>query len=567
MKVSDVEEFRQSLVEHLQVELESEQREEARRESLGLDQLIEEGWALEGDGIELADDSQLRVPVSDSISKIRPGDRVKLKITERAYPAEVTSSAIDEVVIRPLCEVPRFPADAAWSLQALAGGTAAIFLQAMHRLAPGKPGWGHLAQFSRPSIAPAFGPERGSPLAPDSARNRAFSRCISIPRVFGVQGPPGTGKTHLLAEVALALSDAGRRIAVLAPTHQAVITALEAIRRKNREVRLVKLETRSSELARRSNSGIAAQPYLDGSRRSEVAVSSDTITGMTVAAAATRLILRRNPLAPHVLLIDESSQVPLAHAASLGASGAASLLFFGDDLQLPPIFAQELHDHRHSRSVFEHLRSTSAGDVETLLETHRMNDVLCQTVSRAFYEPAGVLGLHPSVDAHSRRLRLNLDLWRNLPKATRQALDPSAPFTWVEASESASSNSNAETAGIVYSLITAAIECGVSRDDIAVVVPYRRQARLIASLLADDIRPGVLDTVERVQGVTVELAILDLVVGCNVEGESRFVLNSRRLNVAASRARTKLIIIGTNRLLEETHFLPSSRQAHPGGNS
>lgn len=106
-------------------------------------------------------------------------------------------------------------------------------------------------------------------------------------------------------------------------------------------------------------------------------------------------------------------------------------------------------------------------------------------------------------------------------------------------------------------LITTLLACGFAAEEIGVVAPYRAQGRLIRNLLQQFVpetavrRQIIVDTVERMQGQERDLIILSLTTSnpgfaANV-GE--FFFQPERLNVAITRPRKKLIIVGSRFIL------------------
>ena len=97
----------------------------------------------------------------------------------------------------------------------------------------------------------------------------------------------------------------------------------------------------------------------------------------------------------------------------------------------------------------------------------------------------------------------------------------------------------------------AAAQGGLALERIGVVTPYRAQGRAIRKLLAerfghDAARRVVADTVERMQGQERELVILSLATADDVFlGQvAEFFFQAERLNVAITRAESKLVVIG-----------------------
>jgi superfamily I DNA and/or RNA helicase len=85
------------------------------------------------------------------------------------------------------------------------------------------------------------------------------------------------------------------------------------------------------------------------------------------------------------------------------------------------------------------------------------------------------------------------------------------------------------------------------RDGIGVVVPHRAQRAALRDLFPDLAEADAIDTVERFQGGERDLIVVSATASDPefVLAEARFLLNPNRLNVAISRPRKKLIIIGS----------------------
>ncbi len=95
------------------------------------------------------------------------------------------------------------------------------------------------------------------------------------------------------------------------------------------------------------------------------------------------------------------------------------------------------------------------------------------------------------------------------------------------------------------------LDLGVPPAEIAVISPYSAQVRLLASRSpSPDIE---IDSVDGFQGREKELVIVSL-VRSNLSGEMGFLADTRRMNVAMTRARRKLIVIGDSATLSSISF-------------
>ena len=81
---------------------------------------------------------------------------------------------------------------------------------------------------------------------------------------------------------------------------------------------------------------------------------------------------------------------------------------------------------------------------------------------------------------------------------------------------------------------------GLSADCIAVITPYSAQVRLLREHLSEEIEIG---SVDGFQGREKDAVLISL-VRSNRDGDVGFLAETRRMNVALTRARRKLLVIG-----------------------
>ena len=96
------------------------------------------------------------------------------------------------------------------------------------------------------------------------------------------------------------------------------------------------------------------------------------------------------------------------------------------------------------------------------------------------------------------------------------------------------------------------VAAGVAPSLIGVISPYRAQVRLLRDKLAD-LPELEVDSVDGFQGREKEAIIISL-VRSNHEGEIGFLSDTRRTNVAFTRARRSLIVIGDSATLSNHPF-------------
>ena len=570
----------ESIIDFAERERAAVAHDEHANKALSMEELVERGDAIQGLTITDSSLDHLVLHCSLNDSRLRIGDRIILQNAQGSFTGTIADLRDNGCEVHLQSVRGRGGTRAGpWTARALSVDVSALVVACLRKLQPGAPGWLFFRTCSDtslailPSAADAPSPHR-SPFAAavlcgqglDASQEAAFLRCLELPHVFAVQGPPGTGKTRVLALVAEALARMGKRTLVVAPTHQAVNNALSTIRRSFPTRRTVKV---GDELRRESlDRGVECQLFEDGTRQSGTPVSGDTITGMTFVSALHHLILRRSGLAPNVILIEEAGQLPLAYGLCVGLIGAGSTLMFGDDLQMPPVFPAEIADDPLATSLLGHFRASRPHAVSMLHISYRLNRELCNVISRVFYAST----LRSSTDASSRRFAIDSTV--HAPSAhIERALSADASFVWVRSSPGDAQQGNISEAQFVANIIHTCLMAGLSHDAVAVVTPFRRQAALIRRAVQSRLPAGsrlpIIDTVERVQGLTVELVIISLCASAPayVQSVASFLCSPNRLNVAMSRARTKVILVASSTLAEikpsesnsGSHFAPWHR--------
>jgi DNA replication ATP-dependent helicase Dna2 len=184
-----------------------------------------------------------------------------------------------------------------------------------------------------------------------------------------------------------------------------------------------------------------------------------------------------------------------------------------------------------------------------LITTYRLNDALAAWPSRTFYDGM----IQPSPGVAERRLRL-----ANVDERWAFALDPQQPAVFLDLGHRNSTTRSRLEAEVVCELVLRLIEAGVPPAEIGIVVPYRAQGRLVRNLLREALpsremlKEIVADTVERMQGQEREVVLVSLTTSspAYAAGLADFFFQPQRLNVAITRPRTKLILVGSQHVLK-----------------
>jgi hypothetical protein len=267
----------------------------------------------------------------------------------------------------------------------------------------------------------------------------------------------------------------------------------------------------------------------------------------------------------HCLVLDEASQMNLPEAvmAALPLAPDGNVIVVGDHRQMPPIVKNDWAAER--RRSFSEFRSYESLFLTLLQqqppkinfeESFRLHADMAEFLRREIY-------VHDGIDYHSnRREVIAAEPFGDTFLAA--VLAPEHPLTVVIHDEASSQQANAFEERLMAPILAALAEpTGLNLGPgkgLGVVVPHRAQrASLIDNVRAvsirndvDEVEVSAVDTVERFQGRERDVMLFGatesdreylLVAG-------GFLLDPRRLNVALSRAKQKMILIAARSVFE-----------------
>ena len=425
-------------------------------------------------------------------------------------------------------------------------------------------------------LARAPGPDLAADLAPE--QREALDLADRALDVALVHGPPGTGKTTVLVEVIRRAVARGEKVLAAAPSNLAadnllerlVVAGVDGVRvghparvvpglldrtlearvaghesariaaglvaealalrrdaRKRRERRGPGRFSEARDAERRARALLAEARALEERAERDVLERAPVVVATLTGLDAPVLAGRRFALAA----VDEATQAT-EPAALLALLRAGRAVLAGDHLQLPPtVISAAAQAGGLGASLFERLALLHGGAaMVTLAEQRRMNEAIMRFPSQALY--GGRLRAHPSVAG-----------WR-LDDAPLVLVDTAGAGMEEAAPEGSDSRVNEGEAALAAREVERILALGVAPADVAVISPYDAQVQRLRQLLADRVAGGLeVDTVDGFQGREKEAVVVSLVRSSDA-GEVGFLADVRRMNVAITRARKKLVVVG-----------------------
>ncbi|MFM8369676.1 MAG: IGHMBP2 family helicase, partial [Chloroflexota bacterium] len=417
----------------------------------------------------------------------------------------------------------------------------------------------------------------------NTSQIQAIEFALSAEDVAIIHGPPGTGKTTTLVELIRQITKNGGRVLAVASSNLAVDNLLERLidARENAirlghparvtpelrehtldllvehhpDVKIAQKLTRDAHSLRKQASKFfrikpdpnyrqslreeSKQLLHEANQIEEQVVSSILNGARVVCATATGLDperLRGNRF--DWVIMDEASQ-STEPAAWIPLQYAERLVLAGDHCQLPPtVLSNEAARGGFNISMMERiLNSTPDGLSKLLSVQYRMHQDIMTFSSDIFYD-----GHLQADEAVRTALLLDLPHVSESPLTTTPIhfIDTAGASYDEEPEPDGESRMNPLEAELVVKKVEELLAYRVSPENIAVISPYSAQVKLLRQKLNHGIE---IDSVDGFQGREKDVVIVSL-VRSNPEGDVGFLADTRRMNVALTRARRKLIVIG-----------------------
>ena len=433
--------------------------------------------------------------------------------------------------------------------------------------------------------APALRRETGPVRFPwlNASQEKAVNQVLCAKEVAVVHGPPGTGKTTTLVEAVYETLHRENQVMVSAQSNTAVDWIAEKLVDRGIPVLRIGNPTRVNDkmlaftyerrfeahsdypelwqirktiremTGRLRKSGREDRERLHNQltklrvRATGLEIRIDTelftearVIACTLVGAASRVLERKRFSS---LFIDEAAQA-IEAACWIAISRADRVILAGDHCQLPPtIKCIEAARGGLGRTLLEKVVLHKPETVSLLKIQYRMHEDIMRFPSRWFY--------HDELEA--------------APEVKyRGILDFDTPVSWIDTSElDLQEKAVAEGTGrlntgeaelLVRELKNYMERIGIRRIleehiDFGVISPYRAQVHYLRHLLKKEpfFRPCrrliTVHTVDGFQGQERDVIMISL-VRANEKGQIGFLRDLRRMNVAITRARMKLLILG-----------------------
>ncbi len=428
----------------------------------------------------------------------------------------------------------------------------------------------------------------------NDSQNEAVESILAAEDIAIVHGPPGTGKTTTLVEAIVRLSKREKQILVCAPSNAAVDLLVERIAARGvNTLRIGHLSRVTEGVVEHTLDGKAAN-HSDAKRIKQLKKEAQEYRDMAgkykrnfghserqqrrmLQDEARRLRDDANVLEQHIVddllsnakvicttligannrtlegktfstvVIDEAAQ-GLEAACWIPIRKAERVVLAGDPYQLPPTVKSDEAARQGLTKTLIERGIEKFPDVSLLRVQYRMHEAIMGFSNQQFYE--GQLEAHESVRGAL------LDIESNTPV---EFVDTAGCGFDEEQPGSSPSRINPEEADLLFTHLRGLISEMANPHDLslAIISPYKRQVELLRELIEEQAElkflAASINTIDAFQGQERDVVYLSL-VRSNDRGEIGFLGDTRRMNVAMTRAKRKLVIVGDSATIGSNTF-------------
>ena len=411
-------------------------------------------------------------------------------------------------------------------------------------------------------------------------QNLLLNRIISSQEYYLLWGPPGTGKTSVMIKhlVHYLYKHTQETIVLVAYTNRAVDEICDAILEALKDIENPFIRIGSSNACHPSYIPYLLDQQVSKMRsRKEILgfLKSKRILVSTVSSIINRVEIF-HLFDFDTIIIDEASQILEPMIIGL-LTYFKRFVMIGDHKQLPAVAIQDPADTEikaeilndldfmnTNMSLFERLYNRCKNlkwehALGVLFQQGRMHNDLMEYPNTYFYE--NKLRTIPGLSLLSQDIQLSIPEGVNHEKWSRRLVYIPTPID-----EELSWKTNQTEAEVVSGLIQEILKIydhnklSISANTVGVITPYRAQIALIRSVLQESISSTnvdliTVDTVERYQGSARDIIIISFCTNRMDQMERLVSLSSggidRKLNVALTRARQRIIFLGNKEVLTQ----------------
>ena len=415
-------------------------------------------------------------------------------------------------------------------------------------------------------------------------QKQAIAKVMSAKDYALVLGMPGTGKTTTIAHIIRALTAQGKSVLLSSYTHTAVDNILLKFRNEN--IRVLRIGAPA-----KIHPEVQQFAYLASAPKKSFEELKEMYESQVVATTCLGV---NHPIFNQRVfdycIVDEASQITLP--VCLGPIRMAqTFILVGDHYQLPPLVQnKEAQEGGLDVSLFKLLSDSRPSSVVNLEHQYRMceevmflSNILiysgrlkCGTsevASQSLHlpKPEGLLAHHLNGcgdrDSMSKLpSSFNQNICLGSPQArcwVRDMVDPRAKTRFVNtdtlltpAHETAHGLRIVNHTEVILctQLVKSFVSCGILPCDIGIITFYRSQLSILKQHLRD--LPGLeMHTADKFQGRDKEVVIVSCVRSNPEKNVGELLRDWRRINVAFTRARTKLLVVGSKSTLHDGNDL------------
>lgn len=417
------------------------------------------------------------------------------------------------------------------------------------------------------------------------SQKNAVVHALTAADVALIHGPPGTGKTTAVVELIRQAVRRGEKVLACAPSNMGVDNLLEKLLeapeisnvlrlghparvlprlhsqtldqlvdehpnvqlarklrkdahglfgKADRFTRAKPLPGEKAGLRREAREMLAEAADLEQRAVTQIIDRAQVVCATTTSLSGRLLGERRFELC----VIDEAGQSVEA-GCWIPLPWAERVVLAGDHCQLPPtVLSVEAERRGLGVSLLERLMVTQGETLSRQLTIqYRMHEKIMGFSSVEFYDDT--LTADPTVAGH-RLIDLPGISSTPLTETPLTFIDTAGAGYEEELEPAGESRLNRQEAELVARKVCDLLEAGLSPSAMGVITPYAAQVRLLKSMLPESVE---INSVDGFQGREKEAIVMSL-VRSNVKGEIGFLAERRRLNVALTRARRKLLVVG-----------------------